>query len=377
MYTRKAALTEGVSQAYRFSKQGVSFDDKRNFAVHQRKMIQCIVGAHLKHENGCGCAGCMSQKIGASQQRSNFFRKVVQRVINYNGINYDHNNHNAFWVLLNWNVKPNPIEPYRWWMEDRGITGPEVRGLIQEVASSDTVYNLGADRESAFGWVTNVMKGRIGLIAAPANPNRLAPGGELAALNQEANAVRTLTGGGQEFQSMNFEGNRVTTGNKDGFVVPPVAGLGGRNLIHYYQPIPAVGNTVVRADEYPDHSHAEIILLEKVIRHVYTTGFPTQMISLAGRRLPCGHCQQVINRFIIANQGWIEIDYVKPQEGMVNGVLGGQVANPAHYGNALGRLSTVITPENIDDIHTGNNIQVRQAWLRRMIPVIDYTSKQV
>lgn len=62
MYTRKAALTEGVSQAYRFSKQGVSFDDKRDFTVRQRKMIQCMDGAHLKHENGCGCTGCMSQK---------------------------------------------------------------------------------------------------------------------------------------------------------------------------------------------------------------------------------------------------------------------------------------------------------------------------
>lgn len=249
MYTRKAALTKGVSQAYRFSKQGVSFDDKRNFAARQRKMIQCMDGTHLKHENGCGCAGCMSLKTGVSQQRSNFFRKVVQQVINHNGINYDHNNHNAFWVLLKWNMKPNPIEPYRSWIENRGITGPEVRGLIQEAASSDTVYNLSADRKSAFEWVTNVMKGLIGLTAAPANPNRLAPGGELAALNQEANAVRTLTRGGQEFQSMNFEGNRVTTGNKDGFVVPAVIGLGGRNLIRYYQPIPAAGNAVVRADE--------------------------------------------------------------------------------------------------------------------------------
>lgn len=372
----RVSQREKASKAYRLPKQGVFLDDKRDCAVQQRKMLQQIESVQLKHESGCGCVGCMAQKIRVSQLRSDPTEKVAQRTVDYAGINYNHGDWDVLWGLLNWNAQP--PQQNRGWLAARGIKGREVRTLIREACRSNTLYNLGANNDNAYHWIQQAMKGLTGLTAA--NVHDLAPGGMLSNLRNEAVAVKGFFPGGQEFQSMNFEGHMFTTGNKAGFNLPVPLDLDGRNLLNYNQATHPLNNNVIRAGSFPDDSHAEIILLAKVIRYVFESGFPNQLVSIAGRRLPCGHCQQVINRFIMANQGEVQLDYVKPQEGLVNGVIGAQVANPGHYGNALSKLSTdgIITAQTIKDIDKEPDITKRKSWLSRMLTqVINFTPKQV
>lgn len=371
MYTQKVAPPKRcflkVSSLF---KQTASFEDNRDSAVLRRQMIQCIKDQIQPiHENGCGCAGCVTQRIESSRQQSlSLMGKAVQRTVNYNGVNYNHGNWMALWLLLNWNTPANN----RGWLIARQIKGREVRELIRESCRSNEIYNLGGNRDTAYNWVQGIMKGLVGLTGA--NNHGLAA---LDNLTNEALAVKGLfRPSGQEFQSMDFEGHRFTTGNRNDFIVPQ--NIGGRNLLNYAQQPPIAANNIIRATGFPEHSHAEIILLAKVIRYVLDVGFPTQTILLAGRRLPCGHCQQIINRFIIANQGRIELDYIKAQEfGAPR--IGAQVADPGDYTNALQKLvdDTVITDASINAIN-GLNAQERKSWLKRiLVQVINFTPRQV
>jgi len=98
-------------------------------------------------------------------------------------------------------------------------------------------------------------------------------------------------------------------------------------------------------------------------------------VSLAGCRLPCGYCQQIINRFIIANQGKVKLDYVKAQDEPLSEDKSKQKVEPQNYDNALNTLSDKITESSINDKFQSledRSYPPENNWLKRMLPVINF-----
>ena len=65
-------------------------------------------------------------------------------------------------------------------------------------------------------------------------------------------------------------------------------------------------------------AHAEMILLAHIVCNIFKqkekNNFKGSTIYIAGNKLPCIHCQRMINAFIIANGGSLKIKYIRTQD---------------------------------------------------------------
>jgi hypothetical protein len=83
----------------------------------------------------------------------------------------------------------------------------EAREMISLLCGSKDIINIGADRTSALRWIYKVLKGEIGITSiGHSGRDTFLP------LTLEADRVRSQVGG-QEFQTVDIGGTKITTGN--------------------------------------------------------------------------------------------------------------------------------------------------------------------
>jgi hypothetical protein len=324
-------------------KQCLSFVDKRKESVSQR-ILKSLGGS----------------KKSFSVTAAN---TAVQCKGKFNQLVYDGQNWRQLFRILDWENAGD----LKSWLTLNKIGKEDVMKLLEEICTSSIDNDLGADNADAYNWIKEVFKGSRGL-TGECEQNL----DTLSILKYESMHAKEEING-QEFQSMKVGGKIIITANKNQF--GDISEGIDRTVINYNENKKSDNNKyVVNPTNFSADTHAEIILLTRFVRQVFDLGFQNKDVSIAGIRVPCSHCQQIINQFLIANRGIIKLDYLRAQQAGTMKTER-QKINPDNYKNALSKLSSVITEEAIEKNVERTDQEKR--WLKRMISVINYVPHTV